>query len=309
MRKFSIFYIICMICFSKDAYSDLISKAILENSDGKVIIELYDDVPLIKECRGTNSLGAIVNLDAGKGIVGFGTGCWTTDTEGYIHLRIKSLDDGITRESSIHNSKFISSYQEEKVSNEIGLIAIKNDDPVLEYWKKASPVYSVLENCKLFDHISAMKGGASGYNFASIDPHVDLFVYKEINNKAHWAYVYATSELRCQKVKATLSSAKSIGLNIKGDLKKARFGIGVDDLPSSMSTKFKQGALVVSVLEASAAFRSGVKVNDIIISVDGVEVKSAKDALKAMRNTPAVAKKSTLTVLRKGSRVVLTVIF
>lgn len=309
MSKISLFLMVAATAFSQGASSALISKATIETNAGNIVIELYDDAPLVSECRGTNSLGAIANLETDKGIVGYGTGCWTADAEGYIHLRIKSFDDGVARESAIHNSKFVSISEKENSNSEIGLVAISNDDPVLARWREISPVYSVLDNCKLLERMLAIKGEESEYQFASMDPPNDLFIYKEINKKAHWSEVYAVSESGCQNALSALKSAKLLGLNVQAALKKARFGLAVDDLTPEMKAEIKYGALVVSVLDSSAALKAGVEVNDVIVAVDGIEVKSASEALSAMRNLPEDSKKSTLTVIRQGGRVALGVSF
>lgn len=152
MQKVSSFIPAIFLLSAINAHAEKISTAELKSDAGSIVFELYDEAPLIAECRGTNSLGAIANLKTDKGTVPYGTGCWTADTEGYIHLRIKSLDDGLVRESSLHNSKFTSAKQP-AAQKELSLMGVRGDDPVWEGWRKASPVYSVLDNCKALQQL------------------------------------------------------------------------------------------------------------------------------------------------------------
>lgn len=89
------------------AAAGIISIASIPSGGGNIIFELYDDAPLIAECRGKNASGALAKLEKGNTKLSYGSGCWTADTNGYVHLFIKSLDDGLVRETKIHNSKFI----------------------------------------------------------------------------------------------------------------------------------------------------------------------------------------------------------
>lgn len=92
---------------TSSAIAGIVSVAKIPSSGGNIIFELYDDAPLIPECRGKNASGALAKLEKGNTKIGYGSGCWTADINGYVHLFIKSLDDGLVRETKIHNSKFV----------------------------------------------------------------------------------------------------------------------------------------------------------------------------------------------------------
>ena len=96
------------------AYAELISTAKIPLHGGFVIFDLYDEPSLIPECRGKNASGAIANLEKDNRKISYGTGCWTADANGYIHLFIKSLDDGLVRETKVNNTKFLSQKNQQK---------------------------------------------------------------------------------------------------------------------------------------------------------------------------------------------------
>jgi hypothetical protein len=89
------------------AVAGIVSIAKIPSSGDNMIFELYDDAPLIPECRGKNASGALAKLEKESTKLSYGSGCWTADINGYVHLFIKSLDDGLVRETKIHNSYFV----------------------------------------------------------------------------------------------------------------------------------------------------------------------------------------------------------
>ena len=85
-------YIFLLLClFTSHANSNLLSVAKIPSNGGYMIFELYDDPALIAECRGMNASGVLAKLEKGDIKIGYGSGCWTADINGYIHLYIKSL--------------------------------------------------------------------------------------------------------------------------------------------------------------------------------------------------------------------------
>lgn len=96
-----------LIGFTFPAAAELVSVAKIQTSGGYIIFELYDEAPLIPECRGKNASGALAGLEKGNTKLGYGSGCWTADINGYVHLFIKSFDDCLVRKTKIHNSKFM----------------------------------------------------------------------------------------------------------------------------------------------------------------------------------------------------------
>lgn len=305
MQKVSSFIPAIILLSAVSAHAELISTAELTSDAGSIVFELYDDSPLIAECRGTNSLGATANLKTDKGMVPYGTGCWTADAEGYIHLRIKSLDDGQVRESSLHNSKFTSA-KNPPAKKELSLMGIRADDPVWEGWQKASPIYSVLDNCKVLQHLPPPEGDKSRYEFAAMDSPNDIFYFQTGSDKSKMREVFAKSETACERVLEALQNAKAIGINTKNTV---RFGIATDDLPPADRKKGKKGALVTDVFQASAARRAGVRKGDVIVAVNGQAVIDSLQASSAMRALPLSTQKATLGIVRQGVRKNLEVKF
>lgn len=87
-------------------HAGLSSVATIPKAGGKVIFELYDDPATLPECTGRNDMGAIARMETGGKVTPYGTGCWSAGGDGFITLKIKSLDDGAVRTSRVHNSEF-----------------------------------------------------------------------------------------------------------------------------------------------------------------------------------------------------------
>lgn len=85
---------------------DLVAKIPL--SGGSAVYELYMDRAVLPECQnvGSHPGGLLAKLETPKGIVPYGTGCWIARVDGYIWMAVKSFDDGVIRETVLHNSKF-----------------------------------------------------------------------------------------------------------------------------------------------------------------------------------------------------------
>ncbi|KAG5181090.1 hypothetical protein JKP88DRAFT_322393 [Tribonema minus] len=61
---------------------------------------------MLAECTGRNDMGAIARIQSGGKVIPYGTGCWSAGGDGFITLKIKSLDDGSVRTNRIHSSEF-----------------------------------------------------------------------------------------------------------------------------------------------------------------------------------------------------------
>ncbi|MBM7070671.1 PDZ domain-containing protein [Shewanella sp. 202IG2-18] len=83
---------------------------------------------------------------------------------------------------------------------------------------------------------------------------------------------------------------------------KPKFGISLRDLTPKQRTTLGRntGLLVEIVVEDSPAFNSNVLVNDVLISIDGVNVKNVSHAVKLLREVPPSQIYSVLRVIRKG---------
>ena len=87
-------------------HAGLSSIATIPKAGGKVIFELYDDPATLPECTGRNEMAAIARMETSGKVTPYGTGCWNAGGDGFITLKIKSLDDGGVRTSRVHNSQF-----------------------------------------------------------------------------------------------------------------------------------------------------------------------------------------------------------
>ncbi len=93
----------------------------------------------------------------------------------------------------------------------------------------------------------------------------------------------------------------------KGYISKPYIGIGVDDVSQDLQAYgLPKGAVVRSVTEDGPAARAGLKVNDIITAVNGTEISSGDEMVKAVGNV-AIGDELKLTVVRQIETVEITV--
>lgn len=79
---------------------------------------------------------------------------------------------------------------------------------------------------------------------------------------------------------------------------KLKYGIQLRDPYQGMNLSKPEGALIDIVIENSPAAQSNIRVGDVLVKVDGKQVKNAKHATKLLYMTPKKAETSTLTILR-----------
>jgi len=67
-----------------------------------------------------------------------------------------------------------------------------------------------------------------------------------------------------------------------------RLGVSVEELTSQLARYFgaKDGVLVTSVADGSAASRAGLKAGDVITAINGQSVRSREDLLRGLREAP-----------------------
>ena len=67
-----------------------------------------------------------------------------------------------------------------------------------------------------------------------------------------------------------------------------RLGVSVEELTSQLAGYFgaKDGVLVTSVADGSAASRAGLKAGDVITAINGQSVRSREDLLRGLREAP-----------------------
>jgi serine protease Do len=99
-------------------------------------------------------------------------------------------------------------------------------------------------------------------------------------------------------------------LKNKGEVTRGWLGVGIQDLTPDLADyyglKTQKGVLVTQVFEGDPADKAGIKVNDIILSVDGKAVSSGRELSTMIANTP-VGHKTTIDFLRNGKQKSLTV--
>jgi serine protease Do len=78
----------------------------------------------------------------------------------------------------------------------------------------------------------------------------------------------------------------SFDFDLPGLLSGRRLGVTVDPLTDQLAQYFgaKDGVLVTSVADGSAASRAGLKAGDVIASIDGQSVRSPEDLVGALRD-------------------------
>jgi len=79
-------------------------------------------------------------------------------------------------------------------------------------------------------------------------------------------------------------------LKDKGEVTRGWLGVGIQDLTPELAEyynlKTKEGVLVTQVFEGDPADKAGIKVNDIILSVDGQKVSTGRELSATIANTP-----------------------
>lgn len=99
-------------------------------------------------------------------------------------------------------------------------------------------------------------------------------------------------------------------LKEKGEVTRGWLGVGIQDLTPELADyydlKAEKGVLVTQVFEGDPADNAGIKVNDIILSVDGKRVSTGRELSAMIASTP-VGHKTTLDLVRDGREKTLTV--
>ncbi len=99
-------------------------------------------------------------------------------------------------------------------------------------------------------------------------------------------------------------------LKDKGEVTRGWLGVGIQDLTPELADyygmKAQKGVLVTQVFEGDPADNAGIKVNDIIMSVDGQKVTTGRELSAMIANTP-VGSQTTVDLIRDGKTKKLTV--
>ena len=99
-------------------------------------------------------------------------------------------------------------------------------------------------------------------------------------------------------------------LKDRGEVTRGWLGVGIQDLTPELADyyglKAEKGVLVTQVFEGDPADKAGLKVNDIILSVDGQSLSTGRDLSAKIANTP-VGHKTKLELIREGKKKTLMV--
>lgn len=91
--------------------------------------------------------------------------------------------------------------------------------------------------------------------------------------------------------------------------KKLKYGIHLADLTPEIRSSIQRntGALVDIVMQDSPAFYANLLAGDILIRIDGNEVRNARQAGKLLQDSDPLNGESKLTILRNGQKKVISV--
>ena len=96
-----------------------------------------------------------------------------------------------------------------------------------------------------------------------------------------------------------------------GEVRRGMLGVIMQNLTPELSQAFgldlHQGVVISQVIEDTAAEEAGLKVGDIVISIDGAPVKSAS-AMRNMVGLLRVGDEMSITVIREGKKKTLTAV-
>ena len=99
-------------------------------------------------------------------------------------------------------------------------------------------------------------------------------------------------------------------LKDKGEVTRGWLGVGIQDLTSELADyyglKEEKGVLVTQVFEGDPADKAGIKVNDVILSIDDKAVATGRELSSMIANTP-VGHRTKVHLIRDGKRKTLTV--
>jgi serine protease Do len=99
-------------------------------------------------------------------------------------------------------------------------------------------------------------------------------------------------------------------LKDKGEVTRGWLGVGIQDLTPELAEyyglKEEKGVLVTQVFEGDPADKAGIKVNDILLSVDGKRLTTGRELSAMIANTP-VGHQTKVDLIRDGKKKTVTV--
>jgi serine protease Do len=107
--------------------------------------------------------------------------------------------------------------------------------------------------------------------------------------------------------------ARKVGLELlkDGDVSRAWIGVSYQELTPELASSFgvqrTRGALISDVIPGGPAAKAGLRSGDIVLDIQGREIKEGKDLMRAVLMYP-VGEKLSITVLRDGQQQKLSVV-
>src|SRR4030042_53079 len=96
----------------------------------------------------------------------------------------------------------------------------------------------------------------------------------------------------------------------KGKVVRPWVGIGLQDLTPELMKSFnveeKEGAVISQVFEGSPAEKTGLKVGDIVVEIDGKKIKNSQDLVREVLKKQ-VGEKMEMVIIREGKRLKVAV--
>lgn len=97
-RTFEPFLAIMFFLASLPSFATMVSSSRFEIAGGTRVFEFFSDPSNIAECRGFSSQAAIEKLEKNGTSYPLGAGCWITQPDGSIKVRIKSFSENSSRD-------------------------------------------------------------------------------------------------------------------------------------------------------------------------------------------------------------------
>lgn len=107
-----------------------------------------------------------------------------------------------------------------------------------------------------------------------------------------------------------VNMAKSVMMQLiqYGDVRRGALGVGAEDVTPELATAFNlttKGAVITQIMPSSPAQKAGLQVGDVIVSVNGTNVKNANDVVNAIAFL-RVDSKADINVLRNNKPLSVT---
>ena len=178
-----------------------------------------------------------------------------------------------------------------------GIISQVNRFAEIQYDTQSRWVANLIQ----FD--AAVNFGNSGGPLANSDGEIVGIVIARVNPNEGDGIYYAVSANKVKRVVKALIA--------QGSYDYPWIGVGIANLTpqivQDMALETTNGVLVGNVFSDSPAEAAGIKVDDIIVAIDGIPVHGAADLTSYLGENKSPQELATLTIIRDGGRLELSV--